>query len=667
MNGNEFVGTPEYMSPELINCVESDCNSDLWALGCIIYQMLSGENAFQGNSQYLTFQRVMKVHFHMPPYFSPNAADIITNLVRLEPASRIGAGGDFAALRTHAFFASLVAFHAGTGAGAGAADGESSHVIEGGEGGEGDGQKVEQEQDATGAAAAVDAAGGGDEGVRAANEAFQSMLIDVEVDKACPPDGPAHAYVVVPSLKELCVEYIGKCLASKSCEYGERIIGTRGWTTVSNLQWPLRALLARKVTITGGILPPTRRMLFPDKRSAMLCRAQDRQYLGLTKFDEGKWTGPFHFAQLWMPRAAGHDMSADACANLRETATRLNAMKPPPRFVVVGGVSSTSPSGVADGAQALSEALEELNPDISVIVVPGTTDVGDVPRDADIDAYGDTLGNDYYSFWSGGVLFMVLNTPLLCDGSRAPERHAAQKAWIESMLFFCRNCANQAVLLGFDPFLNPSRSPAAVDAAAPRGASEEICEWLREQMHVSNVRAAFGGAWGTNAREHHPRPDPENILHTSTEMASSAPFTPAKPKGAFVAAAAGSDSPAAGSTQKRGGGGGVRIARLFERHLDHSFYRVTNLPKRVELPDLTEIPTGKRFVTDDEVDDDEDEDEGEDGGGLGEGGEEKTTAQVADAGNASLRDDTVTRQLKLINEALGEETRASEVKSDNAD
>ena len=50
-NGPEFVGTPEYMSPEAINSKAAGPEADLWALGCILYQMLCGQNAFVGGSQ----------------------------------------------------------------------------------------------------------------------------------------------------------------------------------------------------------------------------------------------------------------------------------------------------------------------------------------------------------------------------------------------------------------------------------------------------------------------------------------------------------------------------------------------------------------------------------------------------------------------------------------
>ena len=46
-----IVGTFQYMSPEQLESKEADARSDLWALGCVLYEMTTGTRAFASASQ----------------------------------------------------------------------------------------------------------------------------------------------------------------------------------------------------------------------------------------------------------------------------------------------------------------------------------------------------------------------------------------------------------------------------------------------------------------------------------------------------------------------------------------------------------------------------------------------------------------------------------------
>ena len=45
-----MLGTPQYMAPEQFEGKEADTRSDIWAFGAVLYEMVTGEKAFQGKS-----------------------------------------------------------------------------------------------------------------------------------------------------------------------------------------------------------------------------------------------------------------------------------------------------------------------------------------------------------------------------------------------------------------------------------------------------------------------------------------------------------------------------------------------------------------------------------------------------------------------------------------
>lgn len=55
--------------------------NDLWALGCTLYQMLSGTSPFKDTSEWLIFQRIIARDIRFPNYFSDAARDLIDRLL----------------------------------------------------------------------------------------------------------------------------------------------------------------------------------------------------------------------------------------------------------------------------------------------------------------------------------------------------------------------------------------------------------------------------------------------------------------------------------------------------------------------------------------------------------------------------------------------------------
>ena len=72
-------------------------------------------------------------------------------------------------------------------------------------------------------------------------------------------------------------------------------------------------------------------------------------------------------------------------------------------------------------------------PAISVCVC-GNHDVGNRPTKDTIENYKNTFGDDYFSFWFGGVHFMVLNSQLYEDCSLVEDIAIAQNKWLGKIL-----------------------------------------------------------------------------------------------------------------------------------------------------------------------------------------------------------------------------------------
>jgi 3-phosphoinositide dependent protein kinase-1 len=95
-----FVGTAEYVSPELLTDKNACKASDLWAFGCIIYQLLSGRPPFKAGNEYQTFQKIVALDYSFPRGFPEVAKDLVERLLVLDPQRRLS----IEHIKNHQFF-----------------------------------------------------------------------------------------------------------------------------------------------------------------------------------------------------------------------------------------------------------------------------------------------------------------------------------------------------------------------------------------------------------------------------------------------------------------------------------------------------------------------------------------------------------------------------------
>lgn len=115
---SSFVGTADYICPEILNSQPVSYAADLWALGCVVYQMLTGKPPFKAATEYLTFQKISSGEYpHLESggetgseeshlkvnKVSKDAKDLVEKLLLLDPTQRLGAE-NLEDLKNHSFF-----------------------------------------------------------------------------------------------------------------------------------------------------------------------------------------------------------------------------------------------------------------------------------------------------------------------------------------------------------------------------------------------------------------------------------------------------------------------------------------------------------------------------------------------------------------------------------
>ena len=87
---NTFVGTPYYLSPELILERPYDAQSDVWALGVVLYELLALRHPFNANDMKGLMHRILKVQYDAPPHiYSNELRSIVARMLVKDPGQRV--------------------------------------------------------------------------------------------------------------------------------------------------------------------------------------------------------------------------------------------------------------------------------------------------------------------------------------------------------------------------------------------------------------------------------------------------------------------------------------------------------------------------------------------------------------------------------------------------
>ena len=88
-----FCGTPIYLAPEMIQNTGHDEHVDIWCLGVLLFELLTGTPPFIGQNRVLLMKNIINVNINWPSLpklpIDPDAKDLITKILKKKPLENI--------------------------------------------------------------------------------------------------------------------------------------------------------------------------------------------------------------------------------------------------------------------------------------------------------------------------------------------------------------------------------------------------------------------------------------------------------------------------------------------------------------------------------------------------------------------------------------------------
>nr|AML77037.1 putative LOV domain-containing protein [Valeriana officinalis] len=103
---NSFVGTEEYIAPEIITGAGHTSAVDWWALGILLFEMLYGYTPFRGKTRQRTFANILQKDLKFPRSIqvSLQGKQLMYRLLHRDPKNRLGAREGANEIKNHPFF-----------------------------------------------------------------------------------------------------------------------------------------------------------------------------------------------------------------------------------------------------------------------------------------------------------------------------------------------------------------------------------------------------------------------------------------------------------------------------------------------------------------------------------------------------------------------------------
>nr|CAD7393472.1 unnamed protein product [Timema cristinae] len=234
---------------------------------------------------------------------------------------------------------------------------------------------------------------------------------------------------------------------------------------------------------------------------------------------------------------------------------KVNAMRPKPKFFVMcGDLCDAMPYDMPLIRQKqeidFKQVFYKLDPVIPLVCVCGNHDVGDQPTEDSIEAYHKSFGEDYFSFWCGGVMFIVINSQYFYDSSQVKKQAEDHELWLSNTLQTARKYyVKRVIVFQHIPWFlhDPKENNLESYFTLPQDVRNKWLPILKQ----SGVQFVFCGHYHRNAIGSYEGMD---VVTTSA-----------------VGAQLGNDR------------SGLRVVRVMEDSIDHTYYNLENIPSVINL------------------------------------------------------------------------------------
>ena len=86
---NTFCGTPIYLAPEMIRGTGHDEHIDIWCIGCLMYELLTGSPPFSGPNKEGLMLNILHMKINYPKNMNADAKDLLQKILLQDPNQRI--------------------------------------------------------------------------------------------------------------------------------------------------------------------------------------------------------------------------------------------------------------------------------------------------------------------------------------------------------------------------------------------------------------------------------------------------------------------------------------------------------------------------------------------------------------------------------------------------